>query len=117
LWQEIQSNHRSINDLTGTAIKIKLVELGYKRGNQNQIYQFRNTWKKNRQVEDTNYVSPILSQTEPLNDRLEQAVASVMNLMQRETEEKIANAQIATKQQIDIHQEQMHGLQQQIHDQ
>ena len=117
LWKEIQAKHRSINDLTGSAIKSKLVELGYKRGNQNQIYQFRSSWKKNHQIDDTHYSSPSSSLGEPLNDRLEQAVASVMSLMQRETDEKITNAQIATKQQIDIHQEQMQSMQQQIHDQ
>ena len=40
LWEELREEGLPISELTGEKLKSKLVDLGYKRGNQGQIYQW-----------------------------------------------------------------------------
>ena len=116
LWQEFQFSRTPISQLTGECIKQKLVALGYKRGNQNQIYQFRNSWKEHHGITDITY-SPTPLKHKVLNDKIENAVASVMTLMEQETKDKISHLSLEAEQRIQSNQEQMHSLELQVQDQ
>ena len=52
LWEELREEGLSISKLTGEKIKTRLVDLGYSRGNQGQIYKYRNSWQVSRGIEE-----------------------------------------------------------------
>lgn len=80
------------------AISAHLLELGYKKGSPNQIYQYKETWKKNRNIPDNRMNSQMLGM--PLTDTISRAVALVREELQAEAQQKIREIQEEADQQI-----------------
>lgn len=74
-----------LSKITGQQIIEKLVELGYKRGNNNQLYQYRNTWLVHRNISYQSFSN----ESSILNDRILSAVKAVHSAMNEETEDQI----------------------------
>jgi len=94
LLAALPESEQSISLVTGEKIRDKLVELGCKRGNHNQIYQYRKSWMESRGlVTDTAKTTDNV-----LSDRIMLAVKSVYheinneaNEVVRETKERCAD--------------------------
>jgi len=85
-WEEMQLADESIEKLTGDRIRSKLQILGYARGNQNQIYAYRQTWKLSMGFDDE---APETNQKQQLEARIQQVVSYVMKALDEEAQTKI----------------------------
>lgn len=85
-WEELQLTGESIDKITGDRIRAKLISLGYARGNQNQIYAYRQSWKRAMGFDDDEMET---EQVEQLEARVTQVVNYVMSAVNEH-----ANAQI-----------------------
>lgn len=88
LWEELQEEGLSISELTGERLKSKLVDLGYKRGNQGQIYQYRNSWQLSRGIGESEDL--ILEERNAfLSEKVQKAVDLLFKEIQAEADAKI----------------------------
>lgn len=84
LWAEfISTGNASPKQLTGEKVKARLIKLGYKPGNPNRLYQFRNSWLQAQQL-DSQKNSTAIS-----NDPIHRAVKQVHADLQRQFDERI----------------------------
>ena len=91
LWEELQEEGLSISELTGERLKSKLVDLGYKRGNQGQIYQYRNSWQLSRGIEENDDLM-LEERNAFLSEKVQKAVDLLFKEIQAEADAKITRS-------------------------
>jgi hypothetical protein len=88
VWQvldDLWAMHGDAKNLTGEAIRERLVFLGKSRGSPNEIYKYKKTWVKSRGVvTESNY-----AQEPMVSDPISRAVHLVHEKLQEETLEQI----------------------------
>lgn len=97
LWHEMQLADEPITTLTGERLRNKLVELGYKRGAQNQLYQYRSSWLVANKLDDW---QPEPDKEELLTERVTQIVSYVMKELRKESDAEIEKTQTACDTQL-----------------
>jgi DNA repair exonuclease SbcCD ATPase subunit len=111
VWHELNLQGESIVEMTGELLRNKLVELGYKRGNQSQLYDFRNSWLMANNLDE--WVEPP-DQKDLLTERVTQIVSYVMKELTSESDKKILEIEEKTKVQVETIQASYQQLEQQL---
>ena len=91
VWQacdDLWALHGDLKQLTGDAIRDRLLGLGKSRGSPNEIYKYRKSWSLSRRIDNN-------SATEPFedNDPISRAVRMVHEKLLDEAEEKVETLQ------------------------
>lgn len=85
VWQacdDLWALSGNLSDLTGDAIRERLLLLGKSKGSPNEIYKYRKSWEENRQIQrNTNNAE--------ISDPISRAVKLVHEQLQVESQEKI----------------------------
>lgn len=96
LWEELQEEGLPISKLTGEKIKNRLVDSGYSRGNQGQIYKYRNSWQLSRGIEEDDEL--VLEERQSiLSEKVRNSIESLFKEIHEEAEKKVTE----TKQEAD----------------
>lgn len=89
VWQacdDLWALSGDISGITGDAIRERLVILGKSRGSPNEIYKYRKTWFKSRNISAD---KEVVDEGDPIS----RAVRLVHENLQNETDQKVANLQ------------------------
>jgi len=84
IWKEIKIKGIPVYKITGKLIKEKLLLLGYNKGNQSQIYQYRNTWMLNHNIVFNDFKISIGKRKFIMTDNIHKAVENLFGQMQSE---------------------------------
>jgi chromosome segregation ATPase len=99
VWQacdDLWSMHGDMRNLTGDAIKERLLSLGKSRGSPNEIYKYRKTWVKSRGLVNNQGSFGEKEDCDPIT----RAVRLVHEQLRNETADKIENLQNGFQEQL-----------------
>ncbi|HXW52738.1 MAG TPA: hypothetical protein VEL47_01405 [Myxococcota bacterium] len=100
VWQacdDLWALHGSLPDLTGDAIRDRLLHLGKSRGSPNELYKYRKTWIKSRGLNNAPVSSspleldPISRAVKLVHEHLKTEALEELNLVKQDFLEKIRN--------------------------